>query len=67
MVPKPQALLSKIHQKVYGIASQKFELYLIKSMKNGSQMKSFQSKCKLIGEESYMFISTSEIGHLTSY
>ena len=24
-------------------------------------------KCKHIGEGSYMFISTSEIGHLTSY
>ena len=34
----------------------KFELYLIKSMKNESQMKSFQSKCKQIGEGSYIFI-----------
>ena len=67
MVSKPKAYLSKIYQKVHGIISQKFELYLIKSMKNGSQMKSFQSKCKHIGEGSYMFISTSEIGHLTSY
>ena len=33
----------KIHQKVHGIVSQEFELYLIKSMKNGSQIKSFQS------------------------
>ena len=43
MVLKKKAQLSKIHQKFYGIASQKFELYLIKSMKNESQMKSFQS------------------------
>ena len=43
MVPKPKAYLTKIHQKVHSITSQKFELYLIKSMKNGSQMKNFQS------------------------
>ena len=43
MVPKPKAYLSKIYQKVHGIVSQKFELDLIKSMKNGSQMKNFQS------------------------
>ena len=66
MVPKPKAYLSKKYQKFYGIVSQEFELYLIKSMKNGSQMTSFQSKCKHIGEGSYMFISTSEIGHFTS-
>ena len=66
MVPKPKVYLSKIYQKVHDIVSQEFELYLIKSMKNGSQMTSFQSKCKHIGEGSYMFISTSEIGHFTS-
>ena len=33
MVPKPKAQLSKFYQNVYGIASQKFELYFIKSMK----------------------------------
>ena len=67
MVPKPKAYLSKKYQKVHGIISQKFELYLIKSMKNESQMKSFQSKCNHIGEGSYMFIFTSETGHLISY
>ena len=67
MVPKPKAYLSKKYKKVHGIVSQKFELYLIKSMTYGSQMKSFQSICKYIGEGSYMFISTSEKGHLTSY
>ena len=67
MVPKPKAYLSKIYQKVCGIVSQEFELDLMKSMKNGSQTKSFQLKCKHTGEGSYMFISTSEIGHLTLY
>ena len=66
MVPKPKAYLSKKYQKVHDIVSRKFELYLIKSMKYGSQMKSFQSKYKHIDEGSYMLFSTSEIGHLTS-
>ena len=43
MVPKPKAQLSKFYQNVYDNAFQKIELYLIKSMKIGSQMKSFQS------------------------
>ena len=63
---KANAYLSNIHKKFHGIVPQEFELYLIKSMENGSQMTSFQSKCKHIGEGSYMFISTSEIGHFTS-
>ena len=67
MVPKPNAYSSKIYQNVHDIISQEFELYLIKNMKNGIQMKNFQSKYKHIGEGSYMFISTSKIGHLTSY
>jgi len=33
MMPKSKAYLSKIYQKVHGIVSQQFELYLIKSMK----------------------------------
>ena len=60
MVPKPMAYLSqkkkKIHQKVHGIVSQEFELYLIKSMKNGSQMKSFQS-----------IVNTLVRGHICSF
>ena len=71
MVSKPNAYLSKIYQKVLGIVSQKKKkkksCILIKSMKYGNQMKSFQSICKHIGEGSYMFISTSKIGHSTSY
>ena len=35
--------LSKLYKNIYGIASQKFELFLNLSMKNRSQMKSFQS------------------------
>ena len=42
-MPKPNAQLSKFFQNVYGITSKKFELFLIKNMKNGNQMKSFQS------------------------
>ena len=64
---KANAYLSNIHKKFHGIVPQEFELYLIKSMKNGSKMKIFQSKCKHISERSYMFISTSEIGPLTLY
>ena len=62
MVPKPKAYLSKNYQKVHGIVSQKFELYLIKSMTYGSQMKSFQSICKHIGEGSYVQGSQSRTG-----
>ena len=64
---KAKGLFVKNIKKVHGIATQKSVLYLIKSMKNGSQMKSFQSKCKQIGKGSYMFIFTNEISHLTSY
>ena len=56
MVPKPKAYLSKIHQKVHVIVSQEFELYLIKSMKNGIQIKSFQS-----------FVNTLVRGHICSF
>ena len=48
--PKPTAYLSMKYKKDHVIVSQKFEFYLIKSMKYGSQIKSFQSKCKHIGE-----------------
>ena len=56
IVPKPKAYLSKIHKKVHVIVSQEFELYLIKSMKNGSQIKSFQS-----------FVNTLVRGHICSF
>ena len=42
MVPKPKAQLSKLSQNFYGIASQKIRVVFDQSMKNGSQMKSFQ-------------------------
>ena len=64
---KAKGLFVKKISKIHGIISQKPELYLIESMKHGSQMKSFQSKCKQIGDGSYMFISTDEKSHLTSY
>ena len=47
--------LSKLYQNVYGITSQKFK-YLIKSVKNGSQMKSFQS-----------IVNTLVRGHICSF
>ena len=56
IVPKSKAYLSKKYQKVHGFVSQEFELYLIKNMKNGSQMKSFQS-----------IVNTLVKGHLCSF
>ena len=56
MVPKPKAYSSKKYQKFYGIVSQEFELYLIKSMKNGSQIKKFQSN-----------VNTLIRGHICSF
>ena len=56
MVPKPKAYLSKIYQKVHGIISPGFGLYLIKSLKNGSQMESFQS-----------YVNTLVKGHICSF
>ena len=58
MMPKLKSYSSKKYKKFHGIDAQKLSC-IDKSMKNGSQ-------CKHFGEESYMFISTSEIGHLTS-
>ena len=48
--------LSKLYQNVYGITSQKFELFFIKSVKNGSQIKSFQS-----------VVNTLVRGHICSF
>ena len=46
----------------------KFELYLIKSVeKKWKPNEKLSIYCKHISEGSYMFISTSEIGHLTLY
>ena len=67
MVPKPNTYLSKIYQKVHSIVSQKFEVYIDQKYEKWKSNKKLSIKCKHFGGESYMFISTSEIGHLTSY
>ena len=57
MMPKPNAYFAKDISKVHGIVSQKFKLFFfIKSMKNGSQMKSFQSN-----------VNTLVGGHICSF
>ena len=59
MMPKPKAYLSKKYKKFHDIASQKKkkkDLYRSKSMKNGSQMKSFQSN-----------VNTLVGGHICSF
>ena len=56
MMPKQKAYSSMIYQKVHGIVSQEFELYLIKSMKDESQMKNFQSN-----------VNTLVMGHICSF
>ena len=64
MMPNSKAYSSKKYKKFHGIASQKIELYKTKNMKNGSQIKNFQSNVKTLVGGSYMFIFISEIGHL---
>ena len=69
MVPKSKTQLSKFNQNVYGTASQKLELYLIKSVKKKKKKEKKRKKrkpneklsinCDHIGDGSYMFISTS--------
>ena len=64
MMPKPKAYLSKKYKKFHDITSQKKkkkekkkkDLYRSKSMKNGSQMKSFQSN-----------VNTLVGGHICSF
>ena len=67
MVPKPKAQLSKLSQNVYSIASQKFELFFYQKYEKWKPNEKLSINCNHIGEGSYMFISTSVIGHLTSY
>ena len=66
VMPKPKSYSSKKYKKFHGIASQKLSCIWSKSMKNGSQMKNFQSNVNTLVGGSYMFISTGKIGHLTS-
>ena len=57
IMPKPKADSSKIYIKYHGIASQKIDLYRSKCMKNGSQMKSFQSNVNtLVGGHIFSFL-----------
>ena len=67
MMPKPKAQLSKLSQNFYGIASQKFELFFNQKYEKWKPNEKFSIKYNHISEGSYIFISTSEIGHLTSY
>ena len=64
MMPKPNAYLSKIYKKVHGIISQKFEVYIDQKYEKWKPNEKLSIKCKHFGGKSYMFISTSEIGHL---
>ena len=64
-MPKPKAYSSKKYQKVHGIVSQNLSCIDQKHEKWKPNEK-LSIKYKYIGEESYMFMSTSEIGHLTS-
>ena len=64
MMPKLKTYSSKKYQKFHGIVTQKLSCIDQKYEKWKSNEK-LSIKCKHFGEESYMFISTSEIGHLT--
>ena len=66
MVPKPKAYLSKISKrlwhrfsKIWVVFDQKYEKWKLD--------KKFSIKCWHMGKGSYMFISISEIGHLSLY
>ena len=65
-MPNSKAYSSKKYKKFHGIASQKIELYKPKYMKNGTQIKNFQSNVKTLVGGSDMFIFISEIGHLST-
>ena len=53
---KAKGLFIKEISKVHGVVSQEFELYRSKNMKNGSQLKSFQSN-----------VNTLMGGHICSF
>ena len=65
MMPKPKAYSSMKYKKFYGIDAQKLSFIDQKVWKMKAKWKAF-NQCKCFGEESYMFISISEIGLLTS-
>ena len=64
MMPKQKAYSSKKYKKFRGIATQKLSCIDQKVWKMEAKWKAL-NQCKHFGGESYMFISTSEIGHLT--
>ena len=69
MVSKPKDYSSKKYQKVYDIISPKKKILrsIDRKYVKWKPNEKLSIKCKHIGEGSYMFIFTSEIGCLTSY
>ena len=65
MVPKSKAYSSKIYQNLHSIASQKLSC-IDRMYEKWKPNEKLSIKCKYFGVGSYMFISTSKIGHLTS-
>ena len=65
IMPKPKAYSSKKYQKFHGIVAQKLSCIDKKVWKMETKWIAF-NLCKHFNEGSYMFISTSEIGLLTS-
>ena len=63
--PKPKAYSSKQYKKLHGIAAKKLSCIEQKVWKVEAKWKAF-NQCKHIGGGSYMFISNSDVGHLTS-
>ena len=66
MMPKPKAYYSKKYEKFHGIIAKKNWVVLIKKFEKWKSNEKLSIKCKHFDGESYMFIFTSEIGHLTS-
>ena len=62
MVPKLKAYSSKKYKKFHDITAQKLSCIDQKVWKMEAKWKAF-NQCKHFGGVSYMFISTSEIGH----
>ena len=62
---KPKAYSLKKYKKFHDIVAKKLSCIDLKVWKMESKWKAF-NQCKHLGEESHMFISNSEIGHLTS-
>ena len=61
----PKANYSKKYKKFHGVDAQKLNCIDQKVWEMETKWKTF-NQCKHFGENSYTFISTSEISHLTS-